>query len=81
MLSLGFHAVNPSGKIRKIIDKNAADLDNYVAHQLPDTIESMVMGTTFFISMLYVDWHLSLSRLVSGNISGCSAIGDLKKVF
>lgn len=59
-LPLGFHATTPSGKLRKIIEKNAEDLDNFVAHQLPDTVQAMVMAVTFLASMFYFDWRLSL---------------------
>lgn len=63
-LPLGFHSKNASGKIRKIIDKNASDLDNFVAHQLPDTVQAMVMAVTFIAGMLYFDWRLSLVCMI-----------------
>lgn len=63
-LPLGFHAVNPSGKLRKIIEKNAENMENFVAHQLPDTVQAVVMPVAFLASMLYFDWRLSLVCMV-----------------
>lgn len=59
-LPLGFHITNPSGKLRKIIEKNAENTENFVAHQLPDTIQAIMTPIAFLASMLYFDWRLSL---------------------
>ena len=63
-LPLGFHAANPSGKLRKIIEKNAENMENFVAHQLPDTVQAVVMPVAFLASMLYFDWRLSLVCMI-----------------
>ncbi|MEM5816983.1 MAG: ABC transporter transmembrane domain-containing protein, partial [Desulfitobacterium hafniense] len=39
-LPLGFHTANPSGKLRKIIEKNADNTENFIAHQLPDLAQA-----------------------------------------
>jgi len=61
---LGYHAVNPSGKIRKIIEKNAENTENFVAHQMPDMAQSIVMPIAFLVSMFYFDWRMSLVCLI-----------------
>ncbi len=63
-LPLGFHATHPSGRLRKIIDKNAEDLENFVAHQLPDTVQAVIMAITFVVSMVYFDWRLCLTCVI-----------------
>jgi ATP-binding cassette subfamily B protein len=63
-LPLGFHVANPSGKLRKIIEKNAENMENFVAHQLPDTVQAVVMPVAFLASMLYFDWRLSLVCMI-----------------
>lgn len=63
-LPLGFHVANPSGKLRKIIEKNADNTENFVAHQLPDTVQAVVMPVAFLASMLYFDWRLSLVCMI-----------------
>lgn len=61
---LGYHAVNPSGKVRKIIEKNAENTENFVAHQMPDMAQSIVMPIAFLVSMFYFDWRMSLVCLI-----------------
>ncbi len=63
-LPLGFHATNASGKLRKIIEKNAENTENFIAHQLPDTVQAIVTPLAFFASMLYFDWRLALICIV-----------------
>jgi len=63
-LPLGFHAVNPSGKLRKIIEKNAESMENYIAHQLPDTVQAVVLPLAFLVSMFTFDWRLALACLL-----------------
>lgn len=63
-LPLGFHIANPSGKLRKIIEKNAENTENFVAHQLPDTVQAIITPIAFIASMLYFDWRLALICMV-----------------
>jgi len=63
-IPLGYHAVNPSGKVRKIIEKNAENTENFVAHQMPDMAQSIVMPIAFLVSMFYFDWRMSLVCLI-----------------
>lgn len=63
-LPLGFHISNPSGKLRKIIEKNTESTENFVAHQLPDTVQAIVTPLAFMISMFYFDWRLAIICLV-----------------
>ncbi|MGL6199744.1 MAG: ABC transporter ATP-binding protein [Lachnospiraceae bacterium] len=63
-LPLGYHTVNPSGKQRKIIEKNTDNLENITAHQIPDTVQSAILPVAFLVFMLIYDWRLSLICLI-----------------
>lgn len=61
---LGYHITNSSGKLRKIIEKNAENTENFIAHQLPDTVQAIVTPLAFMISMFYFDWRLTLICMI-----------------
>lgn len=63
-LPLGFHTTNPTGKLSKIIDGNVAELENYLAHQLPDVAGSFVSPVAIVLLMLLFDWRLGLLCLL-----------------
>lgn len=63
-LPLGYHDSNPSGKLRKIIEKNTNNLENIISHQLPDFVQSSVMPAAFLVFMFRYDWRLSLICLL-----------------
>lgn len=63
-LPLGYHSMNPSGKQRKIIEKSTANLENIIAHQIPDSVQSAVLPIAFLAFMFIYDWRLSLICLV-----------------
>lgn len=63
-LPLGYHSNNPSGKQRKIIEKNTDNLETIIAHQMPDFVQSAAMPFAFLIFMFLYDWRLSLTCLI-----------------
>ena len=63
-LPLGFHSMNSSGKVRKIIETNTGNLENLIAHQIPDTIQSITMPIAFLFFMFKYDWRLSMSCII-----------------
>lgn len=63
-LPLGYHSLNPSGKQRKIIEKNTDNLENLIAHQIPDFVQSAVLPVAFLVFMFVYDWRLSLVCLI-----------------
>ena len=68
-LSLGFFSQNSSGKLRKIINENTAQTENFLAHQLPDMTGSAVTAVTMLVMLLFFDWRLgglSILLLVAG---------------
>lgn len=63
-LPLGYHSINPSGKQRKIIEKNTDNLETLIAHQIPDFVQSLVLPIAFLVFMFTYDWRLSLVCLL-----------------
>lgn len=62
-LPLGYHSVNPSGKQRKIIEKNTDNLENLIAHQIPDLVQAATLPLAFLVFMFVYDWRLSVACL------------------
>lgn len=63
-LPLGYHTTNPSGKQRKIIEKNSDNLETLIAHQIPDFVGAVAVPVAFLVFMFVYDWRLSLICLI-----------------
>ncbi|MCK9152133.1 ABC transporter ATP-binding protein [Methanobacterium alcaliphilum] len=63
-LPLGFHTLNPSGKLRKIVETNTLQLEDFIAHRLPDLVGSLVTPIAILILLLYFDWLLGIICLI-----------------
>lgn len=63
-LPLGYHILHPSGKQRKIIEKDTDNLETLIAHNIPDYVQSLVLPIAFLVFMFRYDWRLSLICLV-----------------
>lgn len=77
-LPLGYHLVNPSGKQRKIIEKNTDNLEVLIAHQIPDCVQAAVLPVAFLTFMFKYDWRLSLSCLIP-IVMGFAILGSMLK--
>lgn len=63
-LPLGYHTTNPSGKQRKIIEKNSDNLETLIAHQIPDFAGAVALPAAFLVFMFMYDWRLSFICLI-----------------
>ena len=63
-LPLGYHSLNPSGKQRKVIEKNTDNLEGLIAHQVPDLVQAATLPIAFLVFMFAFDWRLSLVCLL-----------------
>lgn len=63
-LPLGYHTTNPSGKQRKIIEKNSDNLETLIAHQIPDFAGAVALPIAFLVFMFVYDWRLSCICLI-----------------
>ncbi len=63
-LPLGYHTSNPSGKLRKIIEKNTDTVETLIAHQMPDLVQAIVLPIAFIVFMFRYDYRLSILSLI-----------------
>lgn len=63
--SFSFFDRNSSGKIRKVIDDNAAETHKTVAHLIPDNVIAVMIPVLMFIMTFMVDFKLGILLLVT----------------
>ena len=68
--SFAFFDMNPSGKIRKLIDDNAQETHMLIAHLIPDNISALFTPIFMFIIVFAVDVKLGLLLLAVALIGG-----------
>lgn len=64
-LPLGFFTGNQSGRLRKIIDDNAALTEDLLAHKLPDLTAAAVTPAAAVILLFVFDWRMGLLCLLT----------------
>lgn len=64
-LPLGFFTGNQSGRLRKIIDDNAALTEDLLAHKLPDLTAAVVTPVAAIILLFVFDWKMGLLCLLT----------------
>ena len=68
--SFAFFDMNPSGKIRKLIDDNAQETHMLIAHLIPDNISALFTPIFMFIIVFAVDVKLGLLLVAVAVIGG-----------
>lgn len=63
-MPMGYFDLNPSGKLRKIIDENSFQTETFIAHQLPDLVGAQVTMVISLILMLAFDWRVGVPLLL-----------------
>lgn len=63
-MPMGYFEEHPSGKLRKIIDENGAQVEAYLAHQMPDLVSAQVTTAASLVLMLAMDWRVGLPLIV-----------------
>lgn len=64
-LPLGFFTGNQSGRLRKIIDDNAALTEDLLAHKLPDLTAAVVTPIAAIVMLFLFDWRMGLLCLLT----------------
>ncbi len=62
-MPLGFFDLNPSGKIRKIVNEGASATHTFIAHQMPDLAGSIATPIMILILLFVFDWRMGLASL------------------
>ena len=60
----GYHDTNPSGSVRKIIEKNTDLTETLIAHQIPNTTMSIVLPVAFIVFMFRYSVSLSVACII-----------------
>ena len=60
----GYHDTNPSGSVRKIIEKNTDISETLIAHQIPNTTMSVVLPIAFVVFMFKYSVLLSVACII-----------------
>lgn len=64
-LPLGFFTGDQSGRLRKVIDDNAALTEDLLAHKLPDLTAAVVTPAAAIILLFVFDWKMGLLCLLT----------------
>lgn len=64
-LPLGFFSGDQSGRLRKIIDDNAALTEDLLAHKLPDLTAAVVTPAAAVVLLFVFDWRMGLLCLLT----------------
>lgn len=64
-LPLGFFTGNQSGRLRKLIDDNAALTEDLLAHKLPDLTAAVVTPLAAIVLLFVFDWKMGLLCLLT----------------
>ncbi len=60
----GYHDTNPSGSVRKLIEKNTDLTETLIAHQIPNTTMSIVLPIVFVVFMFRYSVLLSVACII-----------------
>ena len=58
-LPMGFFTKNATGKIKKIMTEDVERIELFIAHNLPDTVTSIIFPILLFVYMFMVNWLLA----------------------
>ncbi|MEM1255034.1 MAG: ABC transporter ATP-binding protein [Cyanobacteria bacterium P01_H01_bin.21] len=68
-LPLGYFSDRTTGEIKKIIHEDVEQLEQGLAHLIPDVVAGVTVPTLASILLLLVDWRMTLATLASAVIA------------
>ncbi|MGD9823141.1 ABC transporter ATP-binding protein [Desulfobacter sp.] len=63
-LPMGFFNANQTGKIKKILYEDVEEIEQFIAHHIPDLVSGMMLPVMIIIYLFCVDWHMALVALL-----------------
>lgn len=70
-LPLGYFTHNTKGQIHKTLQENVEKIENFVAHKIPEFIQSVVGASALFVIFLMSDWRLGLVCVATYVVAIC----------
>ncbi len=63
-IHLGFFRKHSIGQIKKAVDEDVEKLELFIAHQIPDLMESLVVPIAVIIYLMTINWKLALCLFI-----------------
>ena len=63
-LPMGYFSANQTGKIKKVLYEDVEELENFVAHHIPDLVAGIVLPLMIVGYLFTVDWRMALIALL-----------------
>lgn len=63
-INLGFFRKNSIGQIKKAVDEDVEKIELFIAHQIPDLMESLVVPIVVIIYLISINWILALMLFI-----------------
>lgn len=63
-LPMGYFSANQTGKIKKVLYEDVEELENFIAHHIPDLVTGIVLPLMIVGYLFTVDWRMALIALL-----------------
>ena len=63
-LPMGYFNTNQTGKIKKILYEDVEEIEQFIAHHIPDLVSGIVLPVMILVYLFLVDWHMALVALL-----------------
>lgn len=63
-VELSYFDNNETGKVRKIIDDNAAKTHGFIAHNLPDIVAVIISPIIIIIALFFINWMMATLMII-----------------
>ncbi len=63
-LPLGYVLERDSGVIKKVMENDVEELERFLAHNIPETISSVLVPVLVLIYLVFIDWRMAAAMLI-----------------
>lgn len=61
---MGYHTKTATGELKKIIEVSVEKIEHFIAHQLPDIVNAILLPLLMIGYLFWLDWRLALVLLI-----------------